>query len=287
MKQLIILLVLSIVSNNTYCQIITFTDLDLKDYLLNEPCADTTSTPVWGALFDVDTNNDNEIQVSEALSIKYLTIKDPSLSYPIQSLDDLAQFENLVSLNVAVSILEFDKIQLDSLRSLTFIDLGLIKKIDISNLPNLTDVLQIDGITTLDTLNIKNGSSPSLFSLFYTKDIKFACVDSIAYEYNAFAAFGAMFSGNIPSINCSILSISDELDENNWIDIFPNPTSGLIEFKVNNQIDELYILNIIGETVFQTKNVTNSIDISTLNSGVYFLKIRIKNKCLLKKIILN
>lgn len=287
MKQLIILFVLIFISNVSFCQTITFTDSELKSYLLNEACADTTSTPIWGTLFDVDINNDNEIQVSEALSIKYLSIEDPSLIYIIQSLDDLVQFENLVSLNVSVSILEFDKLQLDSLKSLAFIDIGLIKKIDISNLPNLTDAILIEGITTLDTLNIKNGSSSNLFSLFYTKDVKYACVDSIASEYSAFATFDVMLSGVIPSINCLTLDISNVLDEKHSIQIFPNPTSGLIELKTDNTIDEVQIINMIGETVFHTNKVNYTMDISALNSGIYYVKVRIGDKYLMKKVILN
>lgn len=287
MRPLIILLALFIVSQNTYCQIITFTDLELKDYLLNEPCAHTSSTPEWGTLFDVDINNDNEIQVSEALAIKYINVADASLTYSIQSLDDLVQFENLVSLDVAVPILEFDRIQLDNLKSLSFIDIGLIRKIDISNLPNLTGALRIEGITTLDTLNIKNGSVTNLFSLFYTQNIKYACVDNIASEYNAFGTFTAMYQDTLPSINCVTLSITGKLDEKISIDIFPNPTNGLIEFKTNNKIIELQIFNIIGASVFQTKNVGNSIDISNLNSGVYFFKVRVNDKYVIKRVIMN
>lgn len=74
---------------------------------------------------------------------------------------------------------------------------------------------------------------------------------------------------------------------NNNLQCFPNPTSGLLSFG-NCSFDDSFIeiYNYQGLLVrsFQVPSATGSIDISDLNSGMYFLKLKSKTKdnCILK-----
>lgn len=73
MKQIlhsVIFLICSI--SNCWGQTINFTDIQLKAYLLNENYVDTTANPSWIGQFNVDLNNDNEVQISEALAVQPL-----------------------------------------------------------------------------------------------------------------------------------------------------------------------------------------------------------------------
>jgi hypothetical protein len=126
MKQIIhsvIFLICSI--SNCWGQTINFTVIQLKAYLLNETCVDTSANPSWAGQFNVDLNNDNEIQISEALAVQHLILNDFGDNYSIQSLLDLNYFSNLTFLEVIQldSLSEFRNMQLDSLKSLHIIDL--------------------------------------------------------------------------------------------------------------------------------------------------------------------
>lgn len=58
-----------------------------------------------------------------------------------------------------------------------------------------------EDVFDIDYLNLKNGSFASnTFSLFYSENIQYACVDSIAAEYNEVQQHIAI--GETLSINC-------------------------------------------------------------------------------------
>ena len=66
----------------------------------------------------------------------------------------------------------------------------------------------------------------------------------------------------------------------NKISIFPNPTSGLLNIRLNdNSITQIDIVNIYGQKVFAINNFLSStiIDISLLANGIYFIKATSKN----------
>lgn len=77
------------------------------------------------------------------------------------------------------------------------------------------------------------------------------------------------------------------------IEIYPNPTSGKINFKLNN-VDTTFLevtyFNTLGQTVakFELKNNNSQINLSYLKKGIYFYSIRNKKGILTKnKIIKN
>lgn len=88
------------------------------------------------------------------------------------------------------------------------------------------------------------------------------------------------FSNYIP------LSTSDFVS--NDFEVFPNPTNGLINISANDKF-EYYIIDLQGRTI--NKGMSNSIskelDLSSLSSGVYLLKVNIGKDSLTKKIILK
>jgi len=66
-----------------------------------------------------------------------------------------------------------------------------------------------------------------------------------------------------------VLSIKEE---NNAILIYPNPAGDIINIKYNKPIFKIELLNLKGENITNIKN-TNSIDISKLTAGIYYIKI--------------
>lgn len=62
--------------------------------------------------------------------------------------------------------------------------------------------------------------------------------------------------------------------------LFPNPTTGLINFKANEAVSQIGIYNTLGQEVFnKALNVTNGqLDVSHLNNGIYSIKATINGQ---------
>jgi hypothetical protein len=69
--------------------------------------------------------------------------------------------------------------------------------------------------------------------------------------------------------NC-LLSISSTFNSN--IKIFPNPSKGILNIDISNPVIAT-VYNQLGQAVIETK-VDNKVDLSQLNAGIYFLKLR-------------
>jgi len=67
------------------------------------------------------------------------------------------------------------------------------------------------------------------------------------------------------------------------IQIFPNPSNGILNFSV--WVDEVQIKNLIGDVVLSSNSATNSIDISNLSKGMYFVSLKINDKQLIYKVV--
>jgi hypothetical protein len=73
----------------------------------------------------------------------------------------------------------------------------------------------------------------------------------------------------------------------NKVGFYPNPVKDILFVKTENKINSISIFNINGLKVFEGNLVDNKIDLSTLNSGIYFVKIETENESTFKKIIKN
>ncbi len=68
--------------------------------------------------------------------------------------------------------------------------------------------------------------------------------------------------------------------------IYPNPTSSIIYVKTKHIINAIEFYDILGKRVFITKSRTE-VDVSHLNSGVYFMKIKADGGNITKKIVVE
>lgn len=84
------------------------------------------------------------------------------------------------------------------------------------------------------------------------------------------------------------LDAEDFTASNTAINIFPNPTSNVLNFETNNwnEIANISIIDITGKVINVKYDVNQkSIDVSHLQSGVYFVKFTSENKTVTKKFI--
>ena len=86
-----------------------------------------------------------------------------------------------------------------------------------------------------------------------------------------------------PNISaCEALSITDvDIVD---LKLYPNPATNFINITSSETIDQVELYSILGKKVLEV-NHTNSIDISAMNSGIYFVKINSGNRTISKKIV--
>jgi len=89
---------------------------------------------------------------------------------------------------------------------------------------------------------------------------------------------------DVNGITVSIKQISHEPIEN--VQMFPNPTTGIIEIKNTNDLQEfdIYVFDYKGQLVFKTKD-QSVIDLGSLVSGTYYIKVEAPEKTMTGKII--
>lgn len=69
--------------------------------------------------------------------------------------------------------------------------------------------------------------------------------------------------------------------------VFQNPASQNLEIQSRKPIEEMVIYNLVGQPVFQTNEFTTKYDVSSLSSGIYFLKLSIGSQSQIFKLKIN
>jgi len=88
-----------------------------------------------------------------------------------------------------------------------------------------------------------------------------------------FTAFNSEFSSELWKLSDSNQLNISNFDSKNKIDLYPNPTSNILNIKIENILNfKIEIFDFIGKKVGYYKNQT-SIDVSHLTSGIYLVKI--------------
>ena len=83
--------------------------------------------------------------------------------------------------------------------------------------------------------------------------------------------------------SCEVLTSIKSSENISSIQIYPNPSNGIINISV--LVDEVQINNLIGDIILYSPNPTNAIDISHLNKGMYFITLKINGKQLIYKLV--
>jgi len=85
------------------------------------------------------------------------------------------------------------------------------------------------------------------------------------------------------------ISLVGEIRNDDILNIFPNPTNELLYIDVgDNKIERIIIVDIRGRIIFESNNSENQkIDISNIESGIYFVNIFINNRNMNRMIIVK
>jgi hypothetical protein len=255
MKKLYTLLLVVLAAFSSTAQIVNIPDANFKAKLLwaspntNYHFASTQTPDINGNVTSyskIDTNNDGQIQVSEALAIKYLKIYDSSMNtLPIYNVTGLESFTNLEYLLFQGynGVWYFYIQNLTKLRFLNCSDTHVTNS-DLSNLVNLTylyiygfyfstlDVSHMPNLKklycnygSLTSLNMKNGSNETELSFLGSPYLKFICADEedLPLVQSTIDSYGATFTCQA-STYCNFVLGGEyyTIQGNNFLDIDNN-----------------------------------------------------------------
>ncbi|TBX69535.1 T9SS type A sorting domain-containing protein [Flavobacterium silvisoli] len=168
MKKIYSFLVIALLGFMGQAQIINIPDSNFKAKLLEANTSNYIATTLANAPLKIDTNNDGEIQVSEALTVYKLNVNSSNIA----DLTGISSFTNLRDLSCAHNQLS-GSMNLGSLSNLTAIDFAdnQLTGLNIMGLPNLQSiscsqnqitVLNVSGLTNLKYLICFNNQLTAL-----------------------------------------------------------------------------------------------------------------------------
>jgi hypothetical protein len=85
-----------------------------------------------------------------------------------------------------------------------------------------------------------------------------------------------------------LISVTVGINENGekeFVVVYPNPATDMLNINSNGEVTNVRLINTVGQVVFD--QVTNQINVSELESGVYFIQIDNKNGSTTQKILIQ
>ena len=306
MKKLYVVLSLCCFSVLTFGQIVNIPDANFKNALTNNLCIDTDSNGLLDD--DVDSNNDGEIQVSEALATTNLRLSDNGIT-SIQGIDN---FTNLQYFDC--SLISLGSLHLSNLPNLIGFGCESCQLFEITadNLPNLQrfsvtrNFLSSIDLSNTPAFDFDFSFNPDLQNINMQNGVVSQCIVLLSDEYDYTCSMflecpslqvvcgdiGEQFFYQGLNVNfttdCSLNTKSNVLST---FEVYPNPTASTlhVKFSETNTIESISIFNILGQELPFTSNQSNeekiTLDISSLKAGTYFIKITSNNGKTTKKFV--
>jgi len=196
MKKLYFLLL--IFSLGTQGQGINFPDANFKAKLLEANASNEIAKNLAGVFFKIDSNDDGEIQVTEALEVSNLNIEQANIT----NLSGISNFSNVTSLTIIDN--QFTEIPglniLTNLTSLTISSNLFFSEIDLSPLINL-EKFENDGtaLTTLDINGLENLQSINCNNLQLLTSFK-----ASGLNLQSLTLFNALELNHFEVTNCTV-----------------------------------------------------------------------------------
>ncbi|RKS02214.1 putative repeat protein (TIGR01451 family)/predicted secreted protein (Por secretion system target) [Flavobacterium sp. 102] len=199
LKILLILLLISLLSN---AQIVSIPNANFKAMLISANYNNQIAKNLLGNYFKIDSNNDGEIQVSEALQVSYIYLEP----YNIASIEGINSFTNLVTFNCTSNGIGFLTLNgLVNLESLTANYCNLTG-FSITNCPNLEAInfnynfltnADFSSFTQLQSIGCNNNNLTSINVSGLTNMTSLACT------YNQLTAIDVQGLTNLNALHCN------------------------------------------------------------------------------------
>jgi hypothetical protein len=243
-------------------QIINFPDPQFKAKLVSANQWNFIAQDLNGNMTVIDTNNDGEIQVSEALSISSLFLNQTQIT----NITGIQSFANLGSLIVQGNT-HIDEVNVSNMTNL--------KYLTVTN--NAVDVIKTQGCTQLENFNLTNNGgyvtnlnflqNPSLKRLTIIRNYHLASADTS--NLTALEEIEIQ-DGIFPNTNFTSLNLSSNanlkkiiIEKANLSSLTLNPLSQLLNFTIKNT--KLTSLNVSGAGLLEYLYVDNNSLLSSIN----------------------
>lgn len=148
----------------------------------------------------------------------------------------------------------------------------------------------IDSATVKQAINYLrgNGPAPGAYTLvnaasypnirgMMTWSINWDAVDNCESAYN--------YASNFEDIFYVATPVSDNL-KNCLSKVFPNPSNRNITIATNQEAD-ITITNIVGANIYHYKKINSTFDVALEEQGIYFIKVKTRDKSEVHKIVIN
>ena len=160
--------------------------------------------------------------------------------------------------------------------------------IDFSNCSNLKS-FNCGYNSLLTEIDLKNGNNTAITGFYATGNSNLSCiqVDDIDFANTQVAnAVWTKDTGTNFNTNCGFVLSTNEIALNDALNIYPNPSTGIINISTTNnvQIEYIEVYNMLGQRV-DTQYNKNTINVSKLNIGMYLTKFYTSKGNITKKII--
>lgn len=227
--------------------------------------------------FSCDNNNLISLDVSNNSDLLYFVCHFNDLTtIDVSNCTTLAHFScagnNLTSLDVS-SNLALGALYC-GVNNISLLDLGANTTLQVLNCAD----------NDLSILNVANGNNVnfSLFSAALNPNLTCIQVDDDAWSTTNWTSIDATASF---SLDCNYPLALDEVDLNQEIFLYPNPSTAQISIEIENKIISTTIIDALGSTFNTDLTSNNTIDVSMLTKGVYILKVETDNGIYIKKFI--
>jgi hypothetical protein len=227
------------------------------------------SLPVSFSLLNLSASNNSltDIDISNLSGLKRINLSNNNLSQLIGNNNSTLKALN-VSGNSQLTNLPSSCVNLDTLNveGCAFSGLQLSNQTTLNWLNCKSNQLQC--------LSLKNNANNQIVYINTLNNFNLTCieVDDSTYSTNNPVWNANKDTWSSYSENCQVICSTAEIVELNseFVNLYPNPTNGLISFESNNEIQYIEITSIDGRTS-TSFNSKDKIDISNFDSGIYNL----------------
>lgn len=239
-------------------------------------------------LYQVDVS---QLNLSQNLVLTQLSLDDMSLN----SLD-ITNNENLTSINLSLNSptdifsSDIDEIDLSQNILLESINIGdSFLEIDLSNNPNI-EFIELKNSQNLIFVNLKNGNNEGILFLDIRNNPNLQCIQVDDPQ--------AVIEGIIPPYNDWFIDISPPEISDNCIlgnsdyalldfRMSPNPLKDILTIQNQNglYIELVTLYDTLGRKVLESTENTESLEVSILNAGVYFVHVVTEVGTVMKRVV--
>ncbi len=259
MKKLYFILFAFLVIGSVKAQIINFSDYNFKSYLMQSSATATIAKDLSGVWFKIDSNNDGEIDVNEALQVSFLTITGSN----INSISQITFFTNLNYLRCeSTNVINLDLTGLSNLHQL------LCSNNNITNL-NLSGLINLEYLECnnnhLSTLDLNDNSNISYLScisndLNSLDIVNLMNLQQLYCSNNHFSSLNLLGHSTLYILDCS----------NNLLNNLDLTGLHLSQFNcANNQLSTLNLAGLNFNNFNCSYNHFNTLDLSNMNHLSY------------------